>query len=176
MKANNPNTENQTLTRRSFGKVILGLLGAVAALEIGGVSLAYLKSRGDENQSGGLLRAGTVDSFAPGTVTAFEEQGFFLVRDDDGDFMAVHRRCPHLGCSVIWQPETEQFICPCHASSFNNYGDYQNAPVPQPLDLIEVQIQDASVYVNTARVTAREGFDPSQMTSPKNVVMEAGDE
>jgi cytochrome b6-f complex iron-sulfur subunit len=176
MKANKPTTENQTLSRRSFGKVILGFLGAVATLEIGGISLAYLKSRGDQSQSGGLLLAGEIDSFAPGTVTAFEEQGFFLVRDDNGDFLAVHRRCPHLGCSVIWQPETEQFICPCHASSFDNYGDYQNTPIPQPLDLIEVQIQDTSVYVNTARVTVRKGFDPSQMASPKNLVMERGNE
>ena len=89
------------------------------------------------------------------------------MRDDAGDFLAVHRRCPHLGCNVIWEPETHQFVCPCHASSFDNYGDYENTPVPRPFDAIELQIQDTSVYVNTARITVREGFDPSQMTSPK---------
>ena len=86
-------SSNQTasLSRRSFGKLILGLLSAVAAFEIGGISLAYLKSRGDQNQEGGMLLAGEVEQFAPGSVTAFENQGFFLIRDESGDFLAVDR-------------------------------------------------------------------------------------
>jgi len=176
MKAKDLKEENQTLSRRSFGKIVLGFLGAVAALEIGGISLAYLKSRSDENQEGGLVLAGVIDNFSPGSVTAFDKEGFFLVRDDQGDFLAVHRRCPHLGCNVIWEPETHQFVCPCHASSFDSYGDFENTPVPRPLDAVEVQIEDTSVFVNTARVTIREGFDPSQMTSPKKVVLEDGNE
>ena len=155
---------------------MLGFLGAIAALEIGGISLAYLKSRSDQGQVGGLVLAGEVDEFTPGSVTAYQEDGFFLVRDENGDFLAVHRRCPHLGCNVIWQEESNQFVCPCHASSFDNYGEYQNAPVPRPLDAVEVQIQGTSVYVNTAHITAREGFDPAQMTSPQSLVMEVGDE
>ena len=74
MKTDNPKEENQTISRRSFGKIVLGFLGAVAALEIGGISLAYLKSRSDENQEGGLVLAGDIDSFSPGTVTAFERR------------------------------------------------------------------------------------------------------
>ena len=171
-------SSNQTtsLSRRSFGKLILGFLTALAAFEIGGISLAYLKSRGDQNQEGGRLLAGEVEQFAPGSVTAFENQGFFLIRDEGGDFLAVHRRCPHLGCNVIWQPETEQFICPCHASSFDSYGDYENTPIPRPLDTIELSIEDSQVYVNTARISMRDGFNPSQMTSPKISLTEAGNE
>jgi nitrite reductase/ring-hydroxylating ferredoxin subunit len=166
MKTLNEKSEKQELSRRSFMKVVLGLLGTVAAIEIGGISLSYFKSRSDENQTGGLVLAGAIESFSPGSVTAFDKDGFFLIRDEHGDFLAVHRRCPHLGCNVIWEPENNQFVCPCHASSFDNYGDFENVPVPRPLDTIEVQIEDTSVYVNTARVTMREGFDPSQMTSP----------
>ena len=170
-------SENQTLSRRSFGKFVLGFLGMVAAIEIGGISLAFLKSRSDENQAGGMVLAGAVTDFLSGTVTAFNKDGFFLIRDDQGDFLAVHRRCPHLGCNVIWEPEKNQFICPCHASSFDSYGDFENTPVPRPLDTIEVKIDNTSVYVNTARVSVREGFDPSQMTSPgKSTVTEASNE
>ncbi|MFC1996545.1 ubiquinol-cytochrome c reductase iron-sulfur subunit [Chloroflexota bacterium] len=176
MKTKNPVVENPSLSRRSFGKLVLGFLGAVAALEIGGISLSYLKSRSDDNKQGGLVLAGEIDNFAPGSVTPFNNDGFFLVRDEIGDFLAVHRRCPHLGCNVEWQPENNHFVCPCHASLYDSYGDYENAPIPRPLDTIEVQIQDTSVYVNTARVTAREGFDPSQMTSPKLSLMETGNE
>ena len=154
------------LSRRSFMKFVLGLLGAVAAVEIGGVSLAYLKSRSDENQTGGLILAGPLADFALGSVTSFEREGFFLIRDEQGDFLAVHRRCPHLGCNVLWQAEKNQFVCPCHASNFDEYGDFESAPVPRPLDTITVQIEDAYVYVDTAQVNTRERFDPAQLTSP----------
>ena len=176
MKPDNSTNGQTNLSRRSFGKLVLGFLSALAAVEIGGISLSYLKSRGDQNQEGGRLLAGEVEQFAPGSVTAFENQGFFLIRDEGGDFLAVHRRCPHLGCNVTWQPETEQFICPCHASSFDSYGDYENTPIPRPLDTIELSIDDSQVYVNTARISMRDGFDPSQMTSPKISLTEAGNE
>jgi len=166
MKTKKNKSKKQDLSRRSFMKFILGFLGVAATLEIGGVSLAYLKSRSEENDSGGLVMAGVLEDFSPGSVTAFERDGFFLIRDDQGDFLAVHRRCPHLGCNVIWEPEKEQFVCPCHASNFDNYGDYASAPVPRPLDTIAVKIEDSYVYVDTARVSSRDRFDPSQMTSP----------
>ena len=175
MKKKKAKSGNKKISRRSFGKVVLGFLGTIAAFEIGGISLAYLKSRSDENQVGGMILAGIIDDFLPGTVTAFNQDGFFLIRDDQGDFLAVHRRCPHLGCNVTWEPEKNQFICPCHASSFDNYGDFENTPVPRPLDTIEVNIDNTSVYVNTARIIAREGFDPAQLTSPKSAALtEAG--
>ena len=176
MKPDNTSNGQTSLSRRSFGKLVLGFLSALAAVEIGGVSMAYLKSRGDQNQEGGLLLVGPVDQFAPGSVTTFDNQGFFLIRDEGGDFLAVHRRCPHLGCNVIWQPETQQFICPCHASSFDSYGDYENTPIPRPLDTIELTIDDSQVFVNTARISMRDGFDPSQMISPKISLTETGNE
>jgi len=167
-------SKNKKLSRRSFGKIVLGFLGTIAAIEIGGISLAYLKSRSDENQTGGMVLAGIVNDFLPGSVTAFNQDGFFLIRDDQGDFLAVNRRCPHLGCNVTWEQEKNQFVCPCHASSFDNYGDFENTPVPRPLDTVEVNIDSTSVYVNTARVSVREGFDPSQLTSPKNAASMKG--
>jgi nitrite reductase/ring-hydroxylating ferredoxin subunit len=169
MKKKTKKSNNQELSRRSFMKFVLGFLGAAATVEIGGISLAYLKSRSSENNTGGLVMAGIIEDFLPGSVTAFDRDGFFLIRDDEGDFLAVHRRCPHLGCNVIWEPEEEQFVCPCHASNFDSYGDFASAPVPRPLDTIEIKIEDSYVYVDTARVSSRERFDPSQMTSPSGV-------
>jgi cytochrome b6-f complex iron-sulfur subunit len=168
MKKKTKESKDPELSRRSFMKLILGFLGVAASIEIGGISLAYLKSRSSENDTGGLVMAGVIDDFSPGSVTAFERDGFFLIRDNEGDFLAVHRRCPHLGCNVIWEPEIEQFVCPCHASNFDEYGDYESAPVPRPLDTIKVKIEDSYVYVDTARVSSRERFDPSQMTSPSS--------
>jgi cytochrome b6-f complex iron-sulfur subunit len=166
MKTENNIPGKEELSRRSFVKIALSFLGAITALEIGGISLNYLKSRADEATTGGLVDAGKVDDFVPGSVTTFENEGFFLVRDNQGNFLAVHRRCPHLGCNVIWQSETNQFVCPCHASSFDHYGNFETSPVPRPLDTLEIKIEDASVFINTAKISSREQFDPAQMTSP----------
>ena len=168
MKTKRNQRKKQELSRRNFLKFILNFLGVAAAVEIGGVSLAYLKSRSDENPTGGLIMAGPIDNFTPGSVTPFNNDGFYLIRDENGDFLAVHQRCPHLGCNVIWQPEQNQFVCPCHASNFDDYGDYESSPVSRPLDTVAVKIEDAYVYVDTSMVNSRERYDPSQMTSPRS--------
>ncbi len=41
------------------------------------------------------------------------------VRLDDGTVVSYDRRCPHLGCPVLWVPERGRFECPCHRAAFD---------------------------------------------------------
>lgn len=169
---NHPDEKNAaqpSLSRRNFLKAGLGTLATVAALEFGAIGIKYLKSRAEETQVGGLVTAGKLENFPPGSVTSFEQAGFYLVRTAEGDLLAVNARCPHLGCSVSWQPQKEQFICPCHASSFDQYGNYESPPVPRPLDIYAVVIEEDIVLVDTSQVIKREKFEASQLTSPRTV-------
>jgi cytochrome b6-f complex iron-sulfur subunit len=169
--------ENTKVGRRSFLKIGLGFLSGLVGLEIGGGALLYLRSRSQQARSGGIVAAGLVDDYPLNSVTEFSEEGFFLIRDLTGKFLAVHRRCPHLGCQVIWNAEREQFICPCHASSFDKYGDLASPPVPRPLDTMALSIDDGQIFVDTSRVSSRERFDVSQMAVPQTVdVVRVGDE
>ncbi len=151
------------LTRRSFIKLGMGALSALAVLEIGGISLFFLRPRKQREEYGGVIEAGPVEDFPPGSVTEVQRANLYLIRCEDGGFLAVYRRCPHLGCSVKWSPEDEEFHCPCHASSFDFHGDYTSPPVPRPLDTFEVNIEDGQVMVNTARIQRREHFAPEQL-------------
>ena len=64
-----------------------------------------------------------VESFEPGTVNAFVRGKFYLARLEDGGFLALHRKCTHLGCTVPWSKDQRKFVCPCHASSYDmRYG------------------------------------------------------
>lgn len=162
-------SDQPQLTRRSFLKAGLGTLATFAALEFGAISIKYLKSRADETQLGGLIDAGKLENFPLGSVTAFEGAGFYLIRTDEGDLLAVNSRCPHLGCSVSWQSEKNRFICPCHASSFDKFGNFESPPVPRPLDIYAVVIDEDTVLVDTSQVIKREKFESSQLTSPKKV-------
>jgi cytochrome b6-f complex iron-sulfur subunit len=153
----------ERLSRRNFLKIGMGALSAVAVLEICGASVLFLRSRSLEGEFGGLVTAGSVDSFPPGSVTEFPDGRFFLIRSQDGGFLAVHNRCPHLGCTVHWVPERSGFLCPCHASTFDFYGNHENPPVPRPLDIYPVQIEDTMVKVDTSQRQLRECFAPDQL-------------
>jgi len=96
-------------------------------------------------------------------VTAFREGRFYLVRLEDGGFLALHRKCTHLGCTVPWIPEEGRFACPCHASAFDLRGDVLNPPALRALDLFPVRIENGIVKVDTAAPVRRTVFDPSQV-------------
>ena len=151
------------MSRRDFLGMGLNVLGALALLEVGGVSLFYLKSRSQEGQYGGVVTAGMVESFQPGTVTEFSDGRFYLIRTEDGGFLAVHSRCPHLGCTVMWVPETTSFLCPCHAAHFDAHGNFEGPPVPRSLDTFAVSIDKGMVKVDTAHLHQRQKFSPDQL-------------
>lgn len=151
--------------RKLLGRV-MRVLGGVALLQAGWVAISALapRRREAEPQDGpGVIIAGPVDRFEPGTVTAFAEGRFYLTRLEDGGFLALHRKCTHLGCSVPWDADEQRFACPCHASAFDIRGDVVNAPAPRALDLFPVSIREGVVVVDTGRVVRRQAFDPDQV-------------
>jgi cytochrome b6-f complex iron-sulfur subunit len=151
------------MSRRDFLGMGLNVLGALALLEVGGVSLFYLQSRAQEGQYGGIVTAGAADSFQAGTVTEFGDARFFLIRSADGGFLAVHSRCPHLGCTVMWVPETNSFLCPCHAAHFDENGTFEGPPVPRSLDTFAVSIDKGMVKVDTTQLRQRQNFTPDDL-------------
>ena len=42
-----------------------------------------------------------------------------VVRLATGEVVAFERRCPHLGCPVVWAAARNQFECPCHRAAFD---------------------------------------------------------
>lgn len=151
------------LSRRRFLSMGLAALSALALAEVGGASLIFLQPRALEGEFGGVVTAGSVDSFEPGSVTEFPDGRFFLIRMTDGGFLALYNRCTHLGCAVTWQPENSGFFCPCHASNFNETGEVKNAPAPRPLDSLTIAIDQGQVMVDTGRIQTRDRFSPDQL-------------
>ena len=101
--------------RRKFLNKLWAVLGIVALAEFICVVLSYLKPiRNQETRGefGARITAGTVGSFLPNSVTAFPRGHFYLACLKDGGFMAIHRKCTHLGCTVPWVEKEQQFICP----------------------------------------------------------------
>jgi cytochrome b6-f complex iron-sulfur subunit len=152
--------------RRDFLARLWRILGGVALLEAAGLVGAFLwpRRRAEEESGHGVIDTGPVAEFTPGSVTAFPAGRFYLVRLQDGGFLALSSICSHLECSVPWNPKDGRFVCPCHGSVFELTGAVLNPPAPRPLDLYAVAIEGGIVRVDTRRRIRRQRFESSQVT------------
>lgn len=151
--------------RRSFLRLAWIGVGVAALGEAAWIVASFLKPRKETpKDAGSLVVAGPMESFAPGSVTAFPAGKVYLVRLADGGFLALHRQCTHLGCSVPWDEAAGRFACPCHASAFDLRGEVLAPPAPRPLDLFAVRVENGIVKVDVSAPVRRSSFDASQVT------------
>jgi len=157
-------------SRRSFlSKLWIGL-GLVALAEVVAVVFAFLrsnKSKAREADSNAMVTAGAVSKFEPNSVIAFVRGRFYLARLEDGGFLALSRKCTHLGCTVPWVEKEMKFACPCHASAFNITGEVISSPAPRPLDIYPIFIENNVVKVDTSKPLKRSAFRTEQATYPE---------
>jgi quinol---cytochrome c reductase iron-sulfur subunit, bacillus type len=72
----------------------------------------------------------------------------WLYTEDGDTFKAYNGHCTHLGCSFAFDKDSATFLCPCHRGQFDvKTGAVLGGPPPRPLDELQVQVRDASVYV-----------------------------
>ena len=165
----NKQLENSS-SRRSFFNKLWILLGIVALAEIIGLVLSFFKPQKQTISAADLeaiIIAGQVDSFLPGTVTAFVRGKFYLARLQDGGFLALSRTCTHLGCTVPWVARENKFICPCHSSQFDITGEVISPPAPRALDIYQVTIENNVVKVDIGKRIKRSAFDMAQIVYAK---------
>lgn len=166
--------ENQEISesgesRRGFLKKLWIILGIAAFAEVLWIIVSFLrpkKTTVGEGEVVDLIEAGPVDSFALESVTAFVRGQFYITRMKDGGFLALSRKCTHLGCSVPWEDNRKLFVCPCHASVFDITGNVVSAPAPRPLDLHPIIIENNIVKVDINKTIKRKDFDESQIVRP----------
>lgn len=153
--------------RRAFLDRACAGLGLIAAGELAWVVGRYLAaSPAEPDAATGVVEAGPVDAFPPGTVAPFPQGRFYLVRLGSGGFLALSSRCTHLGCTVGLDSARGTFPCPCHGSTFDLRGEVNGPPARRPLDLHAVAIDGGVVRVDTRRALRRDAFDPAQAVSP----------
>jgi len=103
----------RAVDRRRF----LGLAGCAALLAVAGNLAA------ERGESSPPLEVAPIDAtmltVGEGrAVAAADGREALLVRLSADEVVAFDRRCPHLGCPVLWSPERGRFECPCHHAAF----------------------------------------------------------
>ena len=74
-----------------------------------------------------------------GYLTRTEKVRVYVVADR-GEFLCLSTTCTHLGCSVRWDSERQQFLCPCHGGVYAKNGTVVSGPPPRPLARVPVQV------------------------------------
>jgi cytochrome b6-f complex iron-sulfur subunit len=135
--------ESDKTSRRRFLSNLWKILGLVAFAELVFFTIGMLRpgrKNMKDNSVPNFKIAGNVDDFTVNSVTPDRVNKYYLVRMEDGGFLALSLTCSHLGCSVIWDNTKNQFLCPCHSSAFDKHGTVINSPAPRPLDYFPVAI------------------------------------
>jgi cytochrome b6-f complex iron-sulfur subunit len=173
MKKRDEEKESSAIpSRRSFLNILWLSLGLVALVEFITVAFAFLrpdKSKARREKSDAIVSAGALDQFMPDSVTAFVRGRFYLARLADGGFLALSRKCTHLGCTVPWVAKEQKFICPCHGSAFDITGNVISPPAPRALDMYPVLIENDIVKVDTGNPLKRSEFRADQVAYPRKL-------
>lgn len=154
----------EKISRRDFLNLAWGAAGALAVTELSFVGLRFLSPRATDGEFGGEFNLGAHEGYPLGSVTPVEVGRFYLVRLQDGGFLAIYRRCTHLGCAVPFDQASGEFVCPCHGSVFTNEGEVLNQPAPRPLDLFQITInEEAELVVDTSSPIERNHTSPDDI-------------
>jgi Rieske Fe-S protein len=76
------------------------------------------------------------------------QSGFVWARADAKQKIKIFSStCSHLACNVIWQEETQEFVCPCHSGRFNADGQPIAGPPSRPLSVLDHKVKDDNLQV-----------------------------
>ena len=166
--------EDTGITRRQFLSRAWWVAGGLAAVEMAGGLVFSLWPKLKAGSFGTKVPIATVEeakAMPVGTITYFMEQRFYLSRVESG-FLALYRKCTHVGCVVPWLPDDPseddlaskgRFNCPCHGGIFDRYGLVHAGPPPRPLDIFPITIEGGELVVDTGTIIQRSSFDESQV-------------
>ena len=102
----------------------------------------------DTNNAAELLSVGTVSQLEEAGSLLNEEAKVLVIKDSQGELIAVNPTCTHQGCIVDWEAEENQFICPCHNAKYASDGKVTGTPAQSPLPTYEVQEDNGQILVS----------------------------
>jgi menaquinol-cytochrome c reductase iron-sulfur subunit len=150
-------------SRRSFLGVLLGLgaffVGALLSVPLIRFALFPLLRRTTELKSSAVGDLSAFSSLSEpvmrtiqieqvdGWRKAVSEKAVYVTKDGQGQVRVLTSICPHLGCTVPWNKEKKQFICPCHGATFAADGTRVSGPSLRGMDTLETSVQDGQLLV-----------------------------
>jgi Rieske Fe-S protein len=145
-------------SRRSF--LLLFPLSIIAGVfsSLGVAAVRFLRPRIAQAESDNWLDVAPVDELprtgpllqkirgvhVNGWAISQEEHQIYILPGANQVLSAV---CPHEGCEVNWEKETNRFSCPCHESYFAADGSRISGPARRGLDPLPSRIEGGQLQV-----------------------------
>jgi menaquinol-cytochrome c reductase iron-sulfur subunit len=70
-----------------------------------------------------------------------EKTTAWVVRLTPDEAVAYAPQCTHLGCAYHWDEQKQNFLCPCHTSTFALDGRVLAGPAPRALDRYRLRVE-----------------------------------
>jgi len=150
-------------SRRSFLAALLGVgavfIGALLSVPLIRFALFPLIRRTTELKGSAV---GALSDFASSTEPvmrtiqieqvdgwrkAVSEKAVYVTKDSKGQLRVLTSICPHLGCTVPWNKEKKEFVCPCHGGTFAPDGSRVSGPSLRGMDTLETSIENGQLLV-----------------------------
>jgi quinol---cytochrome c reductase iron-sulfur subunit, bacillus type len=149
--------------RRSFLGALLGVgsvfVGALLSVPLIRFALFPLLRRTTELKSASVGDLGEFSSLTEpvmriiqieqvdGWRKTISEKAVYVTKDGQGQLRVLTSVCPHLGCTVPWNKEKNEFVCPCHGATFAPDGSRVSGPSLRGMDALETSVQDGQLQV-----------------------------
>jgi len=162
---NQESITNEQPQRRTFLKLLTGLVGAAAAALVVIPGVGYLAGAvGWRKEERDWISLGPASSFTIGEtrlkVIPLDENPLAEKWDGVSGKSAVYVRtlgrdqfqvfainCTHLGCPVEWFPQSGLFMCPCHGGVYYEDGERASGPPPRGLYHVVSRVADGQLEI-----------------------------
>lgn len=122
--------QERRITRRRF--LIAVTHGSLAtALVAAAYQVVRFLAYQPPSVSNTVFAVGRPEDYPPGALVYVGEARAYIGHDPGGLY-ALDAVCSHLGC-LVEKGDKAGFVCPCHDSRFDVYGQVMAGPAAQPL-------------------------------------------
>jgi menaquinol-cytochrome c reductase iron-sulfur subunit len=153
----------ESSTRRSFYSAAIAGLGALMTAALAAPAAAYLLIRPKSQKQSDFVPAADLAQLTVGKPEEVvfrrtrvdgwrvlnEKSTAWVLRKDDQNVVAFAPQCTHLGCAYHWDEKENNFLCPCHTSTFSIDGKVLSGPAPRPLDRLVTKIDQGKILIGT---------------------------
>jgi Rieske Fe-S protein len=136
--------------RRRFMTAMSSGLGVLSAMGLGVPVVGFLLPPRETFSTPDLVRAGRVSELEENRAKTVRLLGtpVLLIRTMGERYFALSAVCTHMDiCSLEWDEERQQLVCPCHGGAFDVYGNVVQGPPSVPLRTFGVEQVGDELYV-----------------------------
>src|SRR5215475_8893516 len=143
-------TRTTAKQRRNILQFLMGVSLAGVWMSLVYPLVRYLIPPAEANVATNEALAGAVGELKPNSAKTFRfgSHPALLVRLPNGEYQSMSAVCTHLGCTVQYQPDTQQIWCPCHNGRYDLNGRNIQGPPPRPLVTFDVKVRGEEIHVS----------------------------